>query len=119
MGSSLVVLDTKTGLTWQRMHASSMNWAAAKAYCANPSTATALGGTGWRLPTVKELLSLLDASQPIEQRLDRSAFPQSTAQFWSATRSLDNLADAWLVNFDSGNAGTHGSTTAYFVRCVR
>src|SRR5437868_3798480 len=81
MGSSVVVVDTKTNLTWQRMQAAAMSWAAANAYCANPSTATALGGTGWRLPTVKELLSLLDVSQPIEQRLDRSAFPQTNAQF--------------------------------------
>jgi hypothetical protein len=119
MNMSPVVVDTKTGLTWQRTPASSMSWAAANAYCANPSTATALGGTGWRLPTIKELLSLLDASQTIERRIDHTAFYQTTAQFWSATRSLEDRADAWLVNFDSGNAGTHGSTTAYSVRCVR
>lgn len=117
--SSVTVQDTKTGLTWQRMNASSMNWSSAKAYCLKASTATALGGTGWRLPTVKELLTLIDASQTIEKRLDRSAFPQTTAQYWSSTASLEDPADAWLVNFDSGNAGTHGNTSMFSVRCVR
>ena len=54
------VLDTKSKLTWQQA-GSLGTFAEAKAYCAQ--LGSTLGGAGWRLPTFKELLTLLDLSQ--------------------------------------------------------
>jgi formylglycine-generating enzyme required for sulfatase activity len=46
------VFDTKTKLTWQQtVPAARYAWADAKAYCQT----VGLAGTGWRLPTRKEL----------------------------------------------------------------
>ena len=53
--SSGTVYDTKTKLTWQQAVApGTYAWAGAKAYCAGLN----LGGTGWRLPTIKELQTI-------------------------------------------------------------
>jgi hypothetical protein len=63
------VLDNLTKLTWQQTAPTTggsdgngnYTWANAKAYCA----ALPLNGlTGWRLPTAKELASILDLTTP-------------------------------------------------------
>src|SRR4051812_1027133 len=52
------VYDTATTLTWQQAaNTTGMKWASAGPYCAG---LTAPAGGGWRLPTVKELTTLLD-----------------------------------------------------------
>jgi hypothetical protein len=62
------VYDTKTKLTWQQtVSSTTYTWADAKTYCAG--VGTSLGGTGWRLPTLKELQTIVDYSQsnPIDR----------------------------------------------------
>src|SRR5262249_9568805 len=55
-----VVLDNKTTLTWQQTPPmSTFTLSGALSYCAGLN----LGGTGWRLPTAKELLTLVDYSR--------------------------------------------------------
>src|SRR5450631_801437 len=72
-GSGSIVVDSKTNLTWQQSPApSGMSWANAKTYCAG--VGSTLGGTGWRLPTEKELLTLIDYSQATGPLIDQSAF---------------------------------------------
>src|SRR6202142_4217978 len=58
------VYDTKTKLTWQRTAPSKeYTWADAKTYCAG--VGAALSGTGWRLPTMKELLTIVDETRSV------------------------------------------------------
>lgn len=49
------VYATRTDLTWRRASAGPMDWNAAKTHCESES--------GWRLPTAKELLSIVDYRQ--------------------------------------------------------
>jgi hypothetical protein len=54
------VYDTKSNLTWQQtVSSTAYTWADAKAYCAG--VGTSLEGTGWRLPTIRELQSIVDS----------------------------------------------------------
>ncbi|MCP3942463.1 MAG: DUF1566 domain-containing protein [Desulfobacteraceae bacterium] len=51
------VTDNSTGLIWQRHHSEKMSWDDSITYC----DGLGLGGsTDWRVPTVKELYSLID-----------------------------------------------------------
>src|SRR6188474_3325330 len=79
--TTTTVLDTKTGLVWQRkVSATATSQAAGASTCFN--NPMALAGTGWRLPTAKELLTLLDFAR--SNGLDSSAFPsEPSGPYWS------------------------------------
>ncbi|HEX3855477.1 MAG TPA: DUF1566 domain-containing protein [Polyangiaceae bacterium] len=121
--SSGAVIDNATHLTWQRVVATAggddgagrETWANAQTYCAN------LGG-GYRLPTVKELLTIVDFSQS-NPAIDSSsgAFPNTPSEpFWTATPlSGSPPTNAWFVSFEDGYAGNVNLTEPNRVRCVR
>jgi hypothetical protein len=110
------VFDTKTKLTWQRTApATTYAWSNANTYCAGLSAT--LGGTGWRLPTIKELLTIVDETQ-VAPPIDSTAFPGTPlASFWSST--MDTSSGAWTLDFSSlGNTGADALTVTYNIRCV-
>ena len=117
------VVDKITNLTWQQMVATGggddgagrSTWANAKSYCA------ALGN-GYRLPTAKELLTLIDFSKT-GPAIDTSAgaFPNTPSEpFWSATPLRGSPpTSAWFIDFSDGYAGNADMTQPSRVRCVR
>ena len=113
------VKDRQTKLTWQRVVDSQpRSLDNAKQYCQN----LPLEGGGWRLPGLKELLSLVDPTR-WNPAIDVLAFPDTPAGlFWSSTPNADTEYDlhAWSVDFYDGT--TTLSREAYddlAVRCVR
>jgi hypothetical protein len=112
------VYDTKSKLTWQQTVSSTYTWAAAQTYCAGVETS--LGGTGWRLPTLKELYSLVDLSQTTGPYIDPTAFPSTpSGYFWSLSPVAGSPSYAWGVYFGSGYANYFAVSNTYLVRCVR
>ena len=114
------VYDTKTKLTWQQTVASTTyTWANAKTYCGSAAVSTSLGGTGWRLPTLKELQTIVDYSQS-NPSIDSTAFPSTPAAwFWSSSPLAGSSSFAWLVYFGNGSAYYDGVSATDSVRCVR
>jgi hypothetical protein len=114
------VYDTKTKLTWQQtVPSTAYTWANAKTYCAG--VGASLGGTGWRLPTCKELQTIVDDSQT-NPSIDTTAFPSTPAAwFWSSSPVAGSPSYAWLVNFNNGYTYNFydGFTDTDSVRCVR
>jgi Protein of unknown function (DUF1566) len=110
------VFDTKTKLTWQQTApAATYAWAPAKTYCKTLS----LAGTGWRLPTRKELQTIVDYSQS-NPAIDPTAFPATPASyFWSSSPLAGSAADAWTVLFYNGNTYYYDASISFGVRCVR
>jgi hypothetical protein len=108
--------DTATGLTWQRqVESGALTWSDAKAYCG----ALAQDGGGWRLPAVKELLSLVDLCHPYPV-VNGDAFPGTPPElFWSSTTVAGTTGSAWFVYFGEGNADSHDMSTPSYARCVR
>ena len=118
------VTDVATGLIWQqqddgveRTHANAIS------FCQNLSLA---GNTDWRLPNIKELISLVDYRQR-DPAIDRVAFPntQSTI-YWSATSLVLTPTQAYTVPFVTTNGGFESGvllntpkTSDAAVRCVR
>ena len=110
------VRDVTTGLTWQReVPPGRYSHAEALAYAASLK----LGGGGWRLPTVQELVSLVDYTRRTLS-IDVKAFPDTPSEwFWSATPLAGGSSSAWLVYFYNGIIDFFDVAGAYRVRCVR
>ncbi len=114
--------DTKTKLTWQRTApAQGMMWADAATYCASADVTTLLGGTGWRVPTIKELQTLVDYAHATGTLpIDATAFPSAPGGvFWSSTLAAGATTIAWAVSFSTGGAVLGGVAATARVRCVR
>jgi hypothetical protein len=111
------VYDTKTKLTWQQtISTSTFSWSAADNYCFGLTSA--LPGTGWRLPTIKEIQTLVDYTVKNGPYIDQGAFPAPYgSSYWSAT-PLPNSSNAWLLTSD-GTTATDVVPQVYNVRCVR
>jgi hypothetical protein len=111
------VLDRATGLTWQRAVApSTYTWATAKTYC---ESLTLAGYSDWRLPSVRELSTLVDprTSQPA---IERTIFPSTPAdKFWTATAYAPATGSAWTVVFNDGGVLQYAVGELHYVRCVR
>lgn len=70
------VLDSKTGLTWDRFHLEEeMTWQEAVLAAEAANKSKRHGHTDWRVPTTVELSSLVDNNQPLGARIDQEAFP--------------------------------------------
>jgi len=113
-----IVLDRSTGLEWSRENVPGgrMNWAAAKDAC---SKLTLGGHADWRLPTIRELLTLVDYERH-EPAIDTDAFKCEAAYYWTSTPAAYSPGEsAWLVYFGSGGAGWGGRDGSGFVRAVR
>lgn len=112
------VLDNKTKLVWQQAASSDVyTWADAEQYCTN--NLASLPGTGWRLPSVSELQSIVDDSRS-NPAIDPIAFPSTpSAHFWTVSPYQPNTEFVWAVTFLGGNAYYDATSTAGHVRCVR
>jgi hypothetical protein len=116
--SNGTVADNKTGLVWQQVgSASTYTWPDAGTYCT--SNTAGLPGTGWRLPSLNELQSIVDDSRQ-GPCLDPTAFAGEPADlFWTSSPVVGAAGSAWLVAFGNGATGSTAATTAHRVRCVR
>jgi hypothetical protein len=123
---NVVIYDQKTQLTWERGVAPTpMNQTSAASYCA---TLVLDGGGGWRLPTYKELLTLVDEEAfdndfngaPETKAIDLAAFPANPpGYFWSSSLVVGQSGKAWAVDFSSGEGVTQNDQSFASVRCVR
>jgi len=78
------------------------------------------GYNDWRLPTVKELATLVHSGR-YSPAIDTDFFPESvSSNYWSSTTRVDYTGDAWRVNFSHGYV-SYGSykSYSYYVRAVR
>jgi len=115
-----VVTDSKTQLQWKDdAIGSSMTWTEAISHCESLTFATY---SDWRLPNVKELISLVDDSKRAPS-LDTNVFKYTASDFyWSSTTyNYAPPPGKWYVNFDDGSQGynDNGDSDSYYVRCVR
>jgi hypothetical protein len=113
--TSSVVRDVATGLSWQAGFApSALTYADARSYCANLN----LASLTWRLPTMKELWTLIDVAQ-LAPTIDLKVFPATPADhFWASPLIYGVPGKAWAVNFDDGSTTGLDVTSTQYVRCV-
>jgi hypothetical protein len=111
-----VVTDNWTKLEWQQaVVEGKKDWSGAKSYCSG----LILEGSGWRLPTVRELHGLVD-KQKAKPAIDVTAFPNTpAAPYWTATPHPTWSNEAWGVAFTNGGVYHDPITNELEVRCVR
>lgn len=116
-----IVTDKVTGLVWQKTSpVSTVTQSNASSYCSNLN----LGGfsTGWRLPTIRELSTLVDYNLAQGNlMMDANIFAGEPAgAYWSSTISASSPSNAWSVNFSYGDTWSGNSVNlSYRVRCAR
>ena len=118
------VIDSTTGLTWQRCVAG-MSWngttctGTAATYTHEAALAYAKTQTGWKLPNIKELGSIVDRTRS-NPAIDITAFPATPAGYtWSASPYAGSSNGAWNVHFNNGGVNSYGRLNSFYVRLVR
>ena len=138
------VTDLNTGLIWAKAYVSDVTYTEA---VAGASSYSAGGYTDWRLPTIKELYSLMDFSgytgrdaSGSKPYIDTTSFDFTygdtasgdrfiDAQYWSSTEyvstTMNGNSTTFGVNFADGrikgypNSAVNGSDMERYVRYVR
>jgi hypothetical protein len=119
------VTDASTGLVWQQMPAPAMTWSAAKASCN-------AAGAGFRLPSLKELQSIVDYGMAYlgpGPAIDQTAFPATpVGAYWTSSAFSGSDSVAWMVRFSYGDTASSAvvstpaqpliQTDPKYVRCV-
>jgi hypothetical protein len=127
--NSDVIQDLQTGLYWQRYPpATAVDFNGAAATCAALSLDTF--ASGWRVPSYKELLTLVDESPHVEydngmlvqKFIDGNAFPGAavtSASYWTSSAYPPAPAsEGYAVDFHSGEPAGQDMTSSQYVRCV-
>lgn len=112
-----VVRDTISQLEWQRTpDSAARTWQDALAYCAGLT----LQGDGWRLPSLKELLTLVDSAQRMPAIQRKTFLFTQPDRYWTSSEYLDGRDIAHQVEFQLGESVITGSTAdQHYVRCTR
>jgi hypothetical protein len=117
------VTNTTTGLEWQLgsspqklfYHNPGFGYPAEE-YCEN----LALDGGGWRLPTLDELMSLVDTSRDDPTIVDPfRPYIYSPNQFYWTSTDAPTAACMYAVFFDNGRAAEIPAAQSWQVRCCR
>ncbi|MDM8522463.1 DUF1566 domain-containing protein [Desulfococcaceae bacterium HSG8] len=135
----IVVQDNVTGLIWEvktddgSVHDkdNTYNWDDAQSVFIAALNSEKFGGySDWRLPTIKELGSIVNLER-YNPTIDTNYFPHTisspdpntltSAQYWSSTDRLGTSDSAWSITFIDGSRGNVGSKKykENYVRAVR
>ena len=120
-GDEKIVFDENLKLEWQQKITKNVDWQHASEECAKEYA----GSYGWRLPTPKELLSIVDNGK-FDPAINTQYFPGTNDEWFWTSADFASTADsdqdkAWFVRFDKGFL-SHKSKTEnakMHVRCVR
>lgn len=111
-----VVIDHATGLMWQKAGSSKeMTFTAAPNYLQQLNVGFA-GYKDWRLPTIDELLSLIELEKQSNGLYISPVFDKQQTWCWSSDRLPWG---AWIVSFVNGTIQTNSADGVNHVRAVR
>ena len=105
-------VDPETDLEWQVVSPEqSMTWHEANNYAKSL-------GDDWRLPTRKELYSLVSDTKT-DPCIKTSDLKCDSPSYWTSPPHAASVPSAWGVYFGNGYVFYSSKTNTYYVRCVR
>jgi len=118
-----VVIDRATGLMWGAdgnaagcWNGCKDNFAAALGYA---NSLTFAGFNDWRVPNIKELLSIVDYSH-YDPAIDANFFPNTFIQsYWSSTASPEASTTKFTIDFAVGDILAISQSEEFRLRSVR
>lgn len=120
-----VVMDHTTGLMWQKSGSENyLSYKRAQKYIKQLNTAKFAGFDDWRLPTIPELMSLLEPEKQSNGFFINTVFdmPKKYPWYWSAdmrTKGDGLPGSAWYVNFPDGHVSWNHLGNDGYARAVR
>ncbi|CAK0756417.1 hypothetical protein CCP4SC76_2780003 [Gammaproteobacteria bacterium] len=110
------ILDTQTNLIWDKTFKDNLTFYEALYYAEQANQDNYLGYNDWRVPTIQEILSLVDYTKYDPA----STFPNMPSSFfWSSAPYAYYSVNAWNVNFYGGSANSGSRSSGLAVRLVR
>jgi hypothetical protein len=134
------ITDNNTKLVWEKLaddgsiHDRDIQYSwdnAVAVHVGGLNTASFAGYTDWRVPNVKELLSIVDyenVGPAVSTAFNTGCTPGCTVlscsctaafNYWSSTTYVITPGNAWFVNFHSGLPNAGGKPFSNHVRAVR
>ena len=113
-----IFIDHEQGLMWQddeSVKTTSMPWEKAISYAENLKFA---GYNDWRLPTIDELLSIMDDTK-YNPAIKSNIKNISSDSYWSSSSYVSDSSYAWYVNFDNDICEWKDKCRSSLVRCIR
>ncbi len=118
LSATEMAVDARTGLTWQDnrfVESERVTYAQAEKLCKEMR----LGNhDDWRIPTIRELLSIIDYKKYDPAILDGFSIGESS-YYWSSTQYMGDPDKVWGIDFKDGAADSNGKAYDRRVRCVR
>lgn len=112
------IFDRVTGLTWhQAGFPKMMTYQEAQQYISQLNQERFAGYDDWRLPTVDELVSLLEPGKQSNGLYLNSIFDSTREGCWSADTVSSGAA--WYVHFGNGNVYYRSVSITAYVRAMR
>jgi hypothetical protein len=127
------ITDTATGLMWKKCMegltgdfcetgaAATFTWQTAlqRPGVVNNTGGGFAGKTDWRLPNIKELVSIVE-EKCYDPAINLTRFPNTPSSVvWSGSPNANNSDGAWHVAFYYGNSGYRNRNSYFQVRLVR
>jgi Protein of unknown function (DUF1566) len=104
-----LVVDNQTGLMWMSLSLGPTDWDTAVNFC---FTNDILGHADWRLPSVRELESLLDLGKATPALPDSHVFRRLGANYWSSTGDSVDTNKAWVIGIQEGTIARWNRTNS-------
>ncbi|CAK0780913.1 hypothetical protein CCP4SC76_7640007 [Gammaproteobacteria bacterium] len=117
------ILDSQTNLIWDKSCKTNLTFDEALAYADQANQDKYLGYNDWRVPTIQEILSLVDYTRHSPASTfpsPSSTFPNMpSSYFWSSAPFASDSDFAWYVHFGYGSASYSYRSSGLAVRLVR
>ena len=135
INGSTTVSDSNTGLVWEVKAVSdgvknpldandpdnTYTWDELAGFVSQLNSSSFGGYSDWRLPTVKELETIVDISiaEP-GPTIHTSFFPNcQSGSYWTSVLDIDDPAMAWSINFMTSDDNIALTSQKLYVRAVR